>query len=109
MDLATQDFGIAEAMGERELEQLIVGHAAPEEIREARGELEIVEVAGGLDAKEETRRDEDGFEGELDALVNGIALLAGGLNEMEEAIEFVVGNRPAVSPAREIGEIGTRA
>ena len=72
MDLRVEHFGIAQAMLAGELEELVIGQAAPQEIGEARGELEIVEMAGGLDAEEETGRNQDGFEGELHSLIDGV-------------------------------------
>ncbi len=47
VDLRVENFGIAEAVLRGELEELVVGQAAPQEIREARGELEIVEASAG--------------------------------------------------------------
>jgi len=55
--------------------------------------------------KKEARRNEDGFEGELDAMVDGVALLPRHFDEVEETIDFAFGYRTAVGPARELGEI----
>jgi len=63
VDLGAEHFGIAQAMLGGECEQLVIGHAAPQEIREARGELEIVQAGFGLDAEQELGRDQDGFDG----------------------------------------------
>ena len=109
MDLGAQNFGGAQAMIARELEQLVVGQAAPEEIGKARGELEVVKVASWLNAEQEAGRNEDGFEGELHAMVEGIAVLPRGLDKTDEPVEFVVGDRPAVGPARQVREIRANA
>ena len=90
------------------MEELFVGHAAPQEIGEARGEFEVVEAAGGLDAEEEARRDEDGFERELHALIDGVALPLL-LYERHEFVDFVVGDGASISAAGEVGEIGAGA
>ena len=66
-------------------------------------------MAGGLDAEQKSRRHEDGFERELHALIDGIALLLRCLDEADEAVEFVIGYGPTIGPAREIGEIGASA
>ena len=105
VDLRVENFGIAEAVLLRELEELVIGQAAPQEIGEARGELEIVEMAGGFDAEEEARRDQNGFDGELHALVDGVGLF----DEVHQAIDFFVRDWPAVSTAGEIGEVGAGA
>ena len=113
VDLRAKDFGIAQAVFERELEKLVIGHAAPQKIAEARGELEIIQaviaVAGRLDAEKEMRRNQDSFERELHALIDGISLLPGHLDKVEQAVDLMFRYGPPVSPAREFGEIGAGA
>ena len=66
-----------------EAEEFVVGHCAPEEVREAGGEFVILKwadlrVVGALfGAEEELGRDEDGFEGEFEALFKGVAAFGG--------------------------------
>src|SRR5271169_198068 len=87
-----------------ELEELLVGHAAPQEIGKTRGKLEVVEIVG-FDTEEEARRNENGFERQLHSLIDGLGLL----NEGHQTGDFIVRHWPAVSAARQIGEISVGA
>ena len=77
-------------LGERaagcDVEQLVVGEAAPEEERHPRSELEVAEPVGGarchavrvaLDAEQELRVDQDAFERRLDARLEATLGAAG--------------------------------
>ncbi len=105
VDLRAEHFGIAETVLPGELEKIIVGQAAPQEIGEARGELEIVEMAGWLDAEEEARGNQDGFDGELHSFIDGV----GHFDEVHEAVDFFIRNGPTICAAGEAGEIGAGA
>ncbi len=107
------DFGLeiaAEPFFGGEGEQPIVGHGAPEEIGEARGEGEFVDgmdggriVWVGLEfaAKEEAGRNQDGGEGDFDAALEGIAVIAGHGVEGGNAVDFGGGNGAAEGAAGE--------
>ncbi len=86
-------------------EQLVVGHAAPEEVRQPAGQLEVVQVAHGarvvgtairLNPEEEVRRDEHRLQRQPDAGLEAVAVLLGQLDEAHQAAQLVVAHRPAV-------------
>ena len=63
-------------------EQLVVGHAAPEEVREPAGQLELGQRAVlarllGLDQEQELRRGEDRRQGDLDGALEALAPVVG--------------------------------
>ena len=94
-----------------EVEQLVVGHAAPEEVREPRGQLEVVDrqPAGAvrprsveLDPEEELRRDQHRLDGELDAPLEAVAVLAGpGRRDLTSRATSPAVDGPAVGPGGE--------
>ena len=104
--------------GERE--QLVVGHAAPEEVREPRGQLELadrhhlgrllrgvlrilrlVRPPAEFDPEEELRRDEDRFHGELNPALEALAVLLGDVHELEQAGDLALSDRAAIGTGRE--------
>ena len=102
-----------------DIEQLVVGDAAPEEERQAGRELDVGDAVGRarrdagrvrLDAKEELRIDQYRAEGHLDPGVEAPALLAGGPVQLHRLPEVVARDRPPVGPARQAGDdaAGTR-
>jgi hypothetical protein len=105
VNLSAKDLGIAKAVLRGELEQLFVRHAAPQEIRKARGELEIGEGSGRLDAEQEARRNENGFDSELHTLIDGLGLL----HKAHQAVDFVASHWTSIRPASQIGKIGAGA
>ncbi len=84
------------------VEQLLVGHTAPEEIRQPRRQFPVGDGMRGVarrfvdfDAEDEVRRREHRFQGESNARVEGIAVLFGRIDETEEASDLVVADGPA--------------
>ncbi len=84
------------------VEQFLIGHTAPEEIRQPRrqfpvgdGVWGVARLLVGLDAEEEVRRRQHRFEGELNARVEGVAVLFGRIDETEQASDLVVADGPA--------------
>ena len=93
-----------------QLEQFLVGHAAPQEIRQPAGQFPVVDRLDGLgivgpsvdlDAEEEVRRHEHGLQGQADAGLEAVAVLLGHLDEAQQALHLVIGGRPAIGPAGE--------
>ena len=83
-DLPVETFGSRSCAVAGQVEQLVVGHAAPEEIGEARGEFPIVELALGpgivglrieLDAEQEARGDEHRGRGQAEGGLEGSSWL----------------------------------
>ena len=59
LDLRAQRLGLAQFLLLGEGEQFLVGHRAPEEVRQPAGQGEVVELAGLLAEEEELRRHHD--------------------------------------------------
>ena len=96
----------------RQGEQLVVGHAAPEEVRQPRGQLVLADrVARSgldpgrvqLDAEQEVGPDEHPFEGQADAVLEPLALLLRPVVELQDAFDFLGPDRAAEGPARRTG------
>ena len=77
-DLPFEHLGLAQLATLGQVEQLVVGDAAPEKERQPRGELDIRDSVGGLrrdagrvclDPEEELRVDQDGAQGHFDSRV----------------------------------------
>ena len=101
----------------REVEQLVVGNAPPQEERQPRRQLEIaqpVDVAGlgagrlALDAEQELRRRQQRFERALDAGVE-VALAPAFAVDGQQRLDVGVGDRPAVGAPRQRGDDPARA
>ena len=98
-DLGLEHVGLTQLALAGVVEQLVVGHAAPEEVRQPRGQLPVVDGVRraslgrlvDLDAEEEVRRREHRLQGELNARLEGVAVLVGRIDEAEEAADLVVG------------------
>ena len=80
--LAIEIVGFAQLAGAARREQLLVGHAAPEEVRQPRGQFVIVERADGLrvvarrvelDAEQKVRRDQHGLHTQRDGVAEVLA------------------------------------
>src|SRR6185436_1520895 len=74
LDLGAERLGSRELLLLGEREQLVVRHAAPEEVRHPAGQGEVVELPGPLAEVEELGRDEDGLEPDAERLFERIAL-----------------------------------
>ena len=99
----------AQLSANRQIEQLVVRDAAPEEERQARGELDVGEtirgarrdrVRIGFDAKQEIRADEQPLERRADAAVE-VAVGTAALIEAEQRLDVVVRHRPAIRTPRQ--------
>jgi hypothetical protein len=103
-DLPLQDCRLAQPSGAGQIEQLIVGNAAPQEKGEARRQLEIADPIRRVrrsadrvpfDAEQELRTDQHGRQGHLDARLEA-AFRAGFPIELERPLEIGVGDRPPI-------------
>ncbi len=101
-DLSLEHLGLAQLAALRQVEQLVVRDAAPEEERQARGELDVRDAVGrvrrdagrvGLDAEEELRVHQHRAQGHLDPRVE-VPLRAGTPVQLHRLLEVRVG-RPA--------------
>ena len=93
------------------VEQLVVGHAAPEKERQARRQLEIAEPIGvsgraafrvALDAEQEVDRHQQATEGGFDSGFEpriAAVLAARSMVEVEEGLDFLIRRRPPVGAA----------
>jgi hypothetical protein len=91
------------------VEQLLVGHAAPQKERQPRRELEVAEAIGGprrrvrrvaLEANQKVWIGEDSFQPELQARVES-AITPAVRVKTEERPDFPIGDRPAIGAARD--------
>ena len=57
-----------------------------------------------LDPEEELGRYQDGLDGELDAPLEAVAVLASQVNEPQQPGELAAGHRPAIGPGRELAQ-----
>ena len=114
--LGLEDGRIAEPALAGEPEELVVGHARPEEIAEPRGQLPVgqgadalrglrVGRAAVLDPEEEVRRDQDALERDLHRLLDRPAVAADHPVEVKEAVDLLLLGRPAEGPAGEPMEV----
>ena len=97
----------------RQGEQLVVGHAAPEEVRQPRGQLVLADLVARpgrdagrveLDAEQEVGPDQHAFESDADAVLEPLAFLLGPVVELQEAFDFLGPDRAAEGPAGEPGD-----
>ena len=81
--LGVEHAGLAEAALAGLVQQLVVGHRAPQEVAEAGGELDVGDgmdrrrigrSAIALDVKQEVRGNQDGLESEREALLDAAAI-----------------------------------
>ena len=100
---------VAQLASSREIEELVVGNAAPHEERQPRRQLEIAQTIDGarcctdriaLDTKQKLGVDQDAFERRLDARFEA-TIGAAGLVERKQRLEVVVGDRAAERAARQ--------
>ena len=85
-------------------EQFLVGHRAPQEVRQPAGQGEVVELAGLLAEEQELRRDQHGLEADAHRLLERVLLVQLGLDAGEERLDVVVGHRPPEGAAGEVAE-----
>ena len=116
-DLRVEHLGVAQAATRRQIEQLLVGDAAPEKEREARRQLEIAQLERGtsgdagriaLGAEEEFRIDEDPFQTQLDARLEAAGLVTL-LVELAERLKVGRGQGTPVRQTRNRGKNPVRA
>ena len=112
----------------RQGKQLVVGHAAPEEVRQPRGQFVLVDRVARpglgarrvqLDAEQEVGPDQHPFEGQPDAVLEAITLLLGLIVELEDTFDFLgptgrrnallanrvtISRRPPEAQARLVGQ-----
>ena len=114
--LRLQHLRLAEPLRRRQLEQLVVRDAAPEEERQARRQGEVVDAvqrvrrrAGwiALDSEQELRADEQPFDCPLNAGIE--SLRATGLVKRQQPGDVVVRRGTTVGAAGEAGEDASRA
>ena len=99
----------------RNLGQLVIGHARPQEVREARRQLVIVQIIRirdgrrgrprwlvALDAEEKARRHEHGLHGDDDLFVERIASLPGALGVRHNLRDLAPRHGPAIRAPCEI-------
>src|SRR5207247_6395486 len=112
LDLLGQHAGILELAGRREVEQLVVRNAAPEEEGQPRSQLEVAQPVWGpgfhvdglaLEPDQELWRRQQRLERALDPAVE-VALGAPFLVESHERRHAVLDDRTAIRPARQGGE-----
>ena len=108
-DFSFEHHRLVQPAGDRHVQQLIVGNAAPQEEGQPRRQLEIADAirrvrrdAGRirLDAEEEVGAHQHARQGHLDAGVEaalGVALLV----ERQRAAKVGIGHRPPVRPLRQ--------
>ena len=85
-------------------EQLLVGHRAPQEVRQPAGQGEVVELAGLLAEEQEIRRTITALEADADGLLERVLLGQLGLDQGEERLDVGVGHRPPKGAAGEVAE-----
>ena len=79
-DLGRQDFPLPQRFATGVVEQLLVGHTAPEEIGQPICQYEVFELSRGrFDAEKEMRRDQDRPHCRADALLDTLAFFLGQL------------------------------
>ena len=109
LDLLLQNLGLLQLAGGGDVQQLVVGDAAPQKERKARGQLEIADRVNGsgsrarriaLDAIEKLRTDQQAFESPLDAEIE-VPFLAAVVVEREQRGDIGIGYGTAISPARQ--------
>ncbi len=97
----------------RQGEQLVVGHAVPEEVREPAGQLVLVDRVGRagrqvrrveLDAEEEVRRDQHAVQRRPDAQFEPLPLLLGRVVEGQAPLDLVGLHRAAEGAGGEPGD-----
>ena len=89
---------VAQLAGARRLEQLLVGHRAPQEVREARGELEAVEVGAAQPARRRADRAQSGRGARRASSATGTVWSF--LSRLTEASARVLDPRPRAAGAR---------
>ena len=100
-DLAADLGGVAQVARLGPGQQLVIGHAGPEEIRQARGQLEPTEPAGGaragvnLGAEEEVGRDQHRGQRDRDPHLELSPVPAGQIDEAQVGGQLVGGDCPA--------------
>ena len=110
IDLRGEDGGVLEFALGGEVEELVVGHGGPEEVREAGGHFVVADGADAgfgiivLHAEEEAGGDENGFERELDVFFEGLAAAGAAIVEGHQAINFGRGDGAAVGAGEEARE-----
>ena len=101
-----------------EIQQLIVGNAAPQEERQARSQFQIVDAirrAGhgigriGLEAEQEFGARQNELERRFDAGIEAAVVVAAALVEAEQLLQIAVLERTAISAARQCREDLARA
>src|SRR5690606_24982961 len=108
-DLRLEHLPIVKLAARGDVEQLVVGNAAPQEEREPRRELEVAHSVGGprghvgrivLETEEELRAREQTLERDLNTALES-ALGASPFVEQQQALEILFRVGTAVRPARE--------
>ena len=85
-------------------EQLLVGHRAPQEVRQPAGQGEVVEFAGLLAEEQEVRRHQHGLEADAHRLLERVLRVQLGLHAGEKRLDVLVGHRPPKGAAHEVAE-----
>ena len=97
----------------RQGEQLVVGHAAPEKVRQPRGQLVLADLVARSGARpggsSSTRKRKSGqtrtrFESDADTVLEPLAFLLGSIVELEQAFDFLGPDRAAEGPVGEPGD-----
>ena len=110
--LLFEDRRLGELAALGEIEQPLVGNAAPEEERQPRCQLDVAQTAGRcrrrtcigrrivLNAQQEIRVDQDPLERELNARIEAAAVAAAALEELQDRVEVGFRDRPPVGQPR---------
>ena len=108
-DLRFQDTWSPELSARRDIEQLIIRDAAPQEERQPGGQLEIADQVDGIrwgsrgiafDAEQELRRHQESRQRLLDAALEA-PLTSTGPVEPQQRLDVRLGDRPAIGPTGE--------
>ena len=99
-----------------QVEQPLVGHAAPQEERQPRSDLEIAQAVRrprgrsiAIDAQQEVRVNEHALERQLNAGIEALAVPSSAIEEVEQSIQVRLRHRPAIRATRHLRQDGRRA
>ena len=93
LDLPAQRVRLAQLPLLGQGEQLLVGHRAPQEVRQPAGQGEVVELAGLLAEEQEVRRHHHAQQADADRLLERVLLGQLRLDEVDERLDVVVASR----------------
>ncbi len=96
--------GLAQLLLLGEREELVVGHRAPEKVRQPAGQGKVVELARPLAEEQELGRDQHALQGGPHRRLERVTVRQLGLDDGHERRDVVSGHGPAKRPAREVLE-----